>query len=805
MRVTLAWLRLDTRRRWRSLTVLGLLIALSAGTVLGAVAAARRGETAISRLLARTLPATATVLPNQPGFDWTKIRALPEVSAVATFAVAGYGIKGLPGAAQNEGFPPGDDAVMRTIERPVVLAGRLFDPQRADEVVVTPAFPAHFGKGVGDYLTLQLPTPKQAGAGYDPTGGTRAKGPEIRVRITGIVRSPWFSDSVGSPGAVQPSPGLFRQYRASFLGAHDSGFVNALVRLRNGRADLPQFRADLARVTHRNDIDIWDNLGTFGVAAQQVDSFEAACMLAFGLAALVAAIFLLGQSIARYISATVAELQLLRAVGMTPRQAVAAACAGPFLTAIAGTVLGVAAAIVVSQWMPIGAAALIEPDPGISADWLVLGTGLAVIPLLVLAGSAALAAIALATGRTARPARRSWVALKLARAGAPVPLVVGSRFALETGRGRSAVPVRPALAGAIVGVLGVLAAFTFTAGVTDAASHPERFGQTSQLMLYVGINGKTPPGVPQALAAAARDRDVTGLNDAMIAVAYSGNVPLTTYSYSPVGGKQVPVVLTAGRMPAGAGEIVLAPTSARDLHAKVGSVIPVSGGPVARQYTVTGIGFMPEGPHNGYADGAWATTAGYRQIFRGAHYPFKYRITEVSLRPGADVAAVSRRISKAASKAAHAPAVFQVPDPPDEIRQIRDVSVLPVALSAFLALLAAGAVGHALATAVRRRRHELGVLRALGLTRPQSWLVVITQASLLALIGLLFGVPLGLALGRRLWHEVAETTPLAYYPPLAVWALLLIVPAGLLAANLLAVWPGHRAAGLRSGQVLRTE
>src|SRR5690349_22543529 len=125
MRVTLAWLRLDTRRRWRSLTVLGLLIALSAGTVLGAVAAARRGDTAIARLVERSLPATATVLPNQPGFDWDKIRALPEVAAVATFAVAGYGIKGLPEAQLNEGFPPGDDAVMRTIERPVVLEGRL--------------------------------------------------------------------------------------------------------------------------------------------------------------------------------------------------------------------------------------------------------------------------------------------------------------------------------------------------------------------------------------------------------------------------------------------------------------------------------------------------------------------------------------------------------------------------------------------------------------------------------------------------------------------------------------------------------
>jgi hypothetical protein len=41
-----------------------------------------------------------------------------------------------------------------------------------------------------------------------------------------------------------------------------------------------------------------------------------------------------------------------------------------------------------------------------------------VIPLLVLAGSVAVAAAALAAGRVARPARRSAIALGLARAGA---------------------------------------------------------------------------------------------------------------------------------------------------------------------------------------------------------------------------------------------------------------------------------------------------------------------------------------------------------------------------------------------------
>ncbi len=131
--------------------------------------------------------------------------------------------------------------------------------------------------------------------------------------------------------------------------------------------------------------------------------------------------------------------------------------------------------------------------------------------------------------------------------------------------------------------------------------------------------------------------------------------------------------------------------------------------------------------------------------------------------------------------------------------------MLPFALGAFLALLALGAVGHALATAVRRRRHELAVLRALGITRTQSRLVVTTQASLLAAIGLAFGVPLGIVLGRVTWRLVAHATPLFYHPPLAVIAVALVGPLALLVANLLAAWPGHRAARLHSAQILRAE
>jgi hypothetical protein len=503
----------------------------------------------------------------------------------------------------------------------------------------------------------------------------------------------------------------------------------------------------------------------------------------------------------------VADLQVLQAVGMTPRQAVASATAPPLLAAAAGSTLGVVAAIVASRWMPIGIAAYSEPHPGFSADWLILGPGWLLAPVLVAAGSAAAAALALTARRRRAVPRRSAVAAVAAAAGLGVPVVVGARFALEPGRGRAAVPVRPALLGAVAGVLGVLAAFTFAAGVSDAAANPARFGQTWQLDTFLGLSGHDfGPAARQVLRAAAADPDVTGVDDARVGGAQSGQVSVESFTYDAVAGKQVPVVLTGGRMPAAPDEIVLAPTTAADMHATTGSVVRLSGAAGLRPLTVTGIAFVPEGPHNNYAGGAWLTPAGYDRLFQGAHYAFKFHLAVLSLRPGADVQAVAQRLDKTAKAIKGGQGFsFSPPDLLAEVQAVKDVAVLPLALSAFLAVLAVGAVGHALSIAVRRRSRELAVLRVLGLTRRQSRLVIVTQASLLAAIGIIFGIPLGLALGRVLWHAAADMTPLAYQPPLAALALLLIVPVALAAANLLAAWPARRAARLRTAHILRTE
>ena len=800
MALIFTWMRIELRRRWRSLVVLALLVAISSGTVFTALAGARRAASAIDRLQAQTLPADAIVTPFEPHFDWDIVRALPQVEALATYSNTPNLVEGIADEDVTA-FTPADTAALDTIERPVVLAGRLADPARADEVVVTPKFVESFGRGIGDTATVRLNSPETYDAISRAQRAAPAEpdGPTVVTRIVGVIRTPGLPDELSGHGRFVPSAGLFAQYRGSFLGASGAGFVDAAVRLRNGDADLPAFQAELARATGRPDIGV-QAISERTNHLRDVLGFETAGLLAFGLVALIAALFLIGQSAARYTAAAVADTKMLGAVGMTPRQAVVAASAGPFLAALVGTSIGVGAAIVASRWLPFGAGALVEPNPGIDADWLVLGLGWLLVPALALAGSATAATVLRVASLSRASARRSAIALTATRAGLPVPVVVGARFALEAGRGPSAVPVRPALLGAVTGVLGVVAALVLSAGVTDAAEHPERFGFTAQIEAFLGyVGGEDAGPVQPVLDAMAADPDVSGVLDLRAGTAKVGDTTVTVGSYATVG-EPVPVVIVAGGMPANDGETLLGTATAQRLGVGVGDSLTFTGDAGTQALRVSGIGFAPVGA--AYEEGALVLAGGYDRLFNG----FDSHGAVLALRPGADAAAVIARLQAATAAVQGGQAVPLYPlTLPPQFTEIQAVRALPLLLGVFLAVLAVGAVGHALATAVRRRRHDLVVLRALGMTRGQGRGVVITQASLLAGFGLLFGVPLGIALGRVIWRLIADNTPLAYVAPGTALAVLLVVPAALLLANLLAALPGQRAARLPVHRILRAE
>jgi hypothetical protein len=797
------WLRREARARGRALLACALLVAVTSATVLAAVAGAVRGASAVDRLLAVTRPATAEVVPNKSGFDWARVRSMPQVAALTTFpAYSGLPTDASPGDDSPSPFIPADDAAMRNIEVPVMLAGRLPDSASPAEAVITPAFATSTGRGVGAIVTARLPTAAQADITFVGGQAGPPAGPAVRLRIVGVVRSLWYGDDASGHGALIPSPGLLARYRANFLGASGAVPLNAIVRLRDGEAGLPAFRAALSKATGDDSIDVYDLTALAG-HFRAVSGFESDCLLAFALAALLAGLLLTGQAVARLAAASASELRLAAALGLSRRQAAGLAAAGPALAAAAGSAAGVAAAIAASAWLPFGVAASKEPHPGISADWRVLGVGLVAFPAAAAAIAAVTGWLALATRRRAARARRSAIVAAMARVGLPAPAVAGARFALEPGPGLDAVPARAALLGSVVGVLGVITAFTFGAGVADAAAHPARFGQDYQLLVVFGAGGHDFTQAGPALRAMAADPDVTGITNVRIGAASSRAVPVLLHSYEPAG-RPVPLVLTAGAPPAQAGDLVLAPATARRLGARVGSVVPMAGDRGVRQLRVTGIGFAMESSTDPYDNGGWVTGAGYDTLVSG----FKEHGALVALRPDADpspAGPAGARLERLAAAAAGGPLTVITPFQPRQLGEISDVRVLPTLLGGFLAVLAVGAVGYALVAAVSRRSRDIAVLRALGMTPAQSRWAALTQATVFTAAGLLAGIPLGVAAGRALWRVTAAFIPLDYQPPDAGRLLLLTIPAVLACGLLLALVPGRRAARLRASQVLRGE
>ncbi len=577
MILLLAWLRLDVRRRWRSLVVLAVLVAVASGTVMTALAGAHRGATSAERLLADTLPIDAMVLPNQPGFDWRPFRELPYVEAMSEFALsAGPFIEGIDENGQDFLHAEADTWGI-TMERPIVLEGRFYDPEASNEAVITPQFAEAYHLGVGDTLTTRIPTPEQVDGAEEDLAPEDYAGPEVPVTIVGVVRTFWYADDPGGRGGVGISHGYYAKYHDNVMGAMgENTWLNAQFRLAHGTADIPQLRKDVARISGRDDIDVWNIEDEFQVTQRNLD-FEARCLLAFGLAALVAGLLLVGQAITRYAAAETAELRTGRALGLTPRQTVVTSTVGPFLATAVGVGLAIAGSIVASRWFPIGTARGVEPDPGIDVDPVRLVAVAVVVILLATVGAGLSAVVSLRAAATGTP-RRSPVATAVSGSRAPVPVVIGTRFALERGSGRTGVPVMPALLGAVVGVLGVIAVFSFSHGVDDAINHPERFGQTYQVAAFAGYNGQEFLPTEQ-MGEALRDLDyVTGVDRGRIGVATTpdGEASVELWSYDP-GEKALPTVVTEGRMPESDDEVLLTPGSLDTLGAGVGETVAAEG------------------------------------------------------------------------------------------------------------------------------------------------------------------------------------------------------------------------------------
>jgi len=128
----------------------------------------------------------------------------------------------------------------------------------------------------------------------------------------------------------------------------------------------------------------------------------------------------------------------------------------------------------------------------------------------------------------------------------------------------------------------------------------------------------------------------------------------------------------------------------------------------------------------------------------------------------------------------------------------------PLIFGAMLALFGAATLAHLLAVSVSRRRREVGLLKVLGFVNRQVASAVGWQATTLALIGVVVGVPLGVVAGRTIWNAFADNLGVVPVTVVPIWLLCVLVAGVVIVANVIAVVPALAATRSKPGELLRT-
>jgi ABC-type lipoprotein release transport system permease subunit len=795
-----------------------VLIGIAGGVALTAAAGARRTDTAYPRFLQATRSEDFLVSASNSGRSsaalYADIARLPEVER--TGVVDGLPLVYSPAPGRFDSsvqvIASVDGKAGYSVERLHMLSGRAPRPDRPFEAAASLTFARKYHLRAGDRVTEFEVNQRGTGPALDP------KGRPIRFTflITGVEVS--FDEII--PIATNDSfpqmfttPALVRQLHLSKQSLFYDG---SLVKLRPG-ADSAQFRQDLARISNRHP----EARGYF--LADETDHHarverairpEAIALGIFALLAGLAGLLAIGQILSRRVFLDATDYPTLRSLGMSEHQLVTVTLLRGLLLAAAGAAIAVTVAVLASPLMPIGPARIAETHRGFEVNLAVLGVGFAVIVALVAAiaaGAGWRAARAegksLGTVEVGGADRPSRIADNASRAGLTPSVVSGVRFALEPGRGRTAVPVRTAMIGIVVAVAAIMASFTFGSNLSRLVSTPSQYGRMWNVDLDTGFGIIPRAKIDRAFGG---DPDVT---------AYAGG----TYGAVVIDGHQVPAVgidplrgdifptIIRGRQPSNDREIALGGKTLQLVDASIGDTVTVrNNSGVERRMRIVGEAVFPEmgrGSFNptGLGEGAATTTGAIPSDFGGpGHYSFVLARLRDGLTPGA-LHLLKERVLAERICPPDQECIARRVQLPAELTTYGDVKTVPVVLALLLILMGVAVTAHTLVTSVQRRRRDLATMKTLGFVRPQVLAAVASQASVFAAIGLLLGLPLGVSAGRWAWTLFANqlgVPPSVRVPSIAV---ALAVPVAILLANAIAALPGRSAARTRPALVLRTE
>ena len=840
-----AWYRFRATfaRRLTAYLSVVLLIGLTGGLAMASVAAARRTQSSYPTFLASTNPSTLTlaVFGASNGGKGTaslvpKIARLKDVANVRALASGDAVLLSRSGAPLlstiNSVVLGGSlDGYLAQEDRLSLVRGHFSNPKSLNQIEVTPGAARIWNVHPGQRVPIGFYAPSQARL---PGFGTPKVKPMLTVHatVTAVVamNSAIVQDDVDrSYGFAFLTPAMTK--RAASIDPDWTMPVYYAIQLRHGDRGLAKVQAQLVRLIPSHDSYEFHNSSSVTATVELAVKPESVALGAFGIIAALVCLTLSVQALSRLLRRGNEERSILHSLGASQTDTFVESMIGAFVVLVVGVSLAVIIAMALSPLAPLGPVRPVYPDRGIAWDWTVLGLG-AVILLGVLGSSTILIALANSPQRIRSAQsvrfRRSATVRRLELFGLPLAPTIGAHFALESPRGRSEVPVRSILVGAVLAVTLMTTTLTFSSGLHSLITRPALYGWNWNYMLNPSNN--VPP---IALRELNHDPDVaqwSGTNYNVVTVD-GQTVPML---FGPLRAKVVPPILS-GHGLRNDHEIVLGDQTLALLHKHVGETVSVSyGSPSSApiyipptKLTIVGTATFPA---VGYATAiAEHTSMGTGALLPEGFAPRTFsqaiaskdpilngpELVFVRLRSGVSAAAGKRNLEKIAHDANVAfnkdqnafgnyVTVLGV-QRPAQIVDYRSIGATPVLLATGLAAGAVIALALTLAASVRRRRRDLAIMKTLGFTKRMLAAAVTWQATVDGLIGAVIGIPLGILLGRELWTLFARDINAVPQPTVPATAIVIVGFGTLVVAIMAALWPGRRAASTPPGLVLRSE
>jgi len=352
----------------------------------------------------------------------------------------------------------------------------------------------------------------------------------------------------------------------------------------------------------------------------------------------------------------------------------------------------------------------------------------------------------------------------------------------------------------------------FGSSLSHLTTTPALYGDAYQLVIYAS----DPTQGQQLLGALERSAAIADITLGTGGQFVIEKTHVTSFAATAIRG---PVLLSTvtGRFPNRNDQIALGSSTLRALGVHIGSVVPVTpvlptGVTRTMAFRVVGTVVLPTGIA---ADQAGLGVGGAMTIDAYLHFLCPQVVDQArclqSAKQNLSFAVFVRAVPGPRGRAAISHLLTEYgnnavgPAPSTGLVNFGEAVNFPLIFGLMLAVFGAATLGHLLVVSVGRRRHGMGLLKALGFVNRQVAAAVYWQATTVTLVGIVLGIPLGVVIGRATWNAFALNIGVVPVSVVNGWLIVELMACALAAVALLAVAPAIVASHRRPARLLRTE